>query len=362
MKELIKTVHYPIYFHRQGYDGLRKRLSELNEIYSSVFILADNNTHTLCLPQLIKYVPALQKAEVLCIKTGEKEKNIENCLYIWRKLSRWRADRNSLLINLGGGVITDIGGFAASVFKRGIAFINIPTTLLAMADASVGGKTGIDLDDIKNEIGLFRYPEMVIIDEHYLKSLPERELKSGMAEILKHGLIADEKLWQEMRKQSGGGSASWNEAIRASNIIKSHVVTKDPYEQKGLRKILNFGHTIGHGIESHFLGTRTPLLHGEAIALGMVCEAWLSQKINGLPKSQYEEIAQSLLSIYPLKEIDESASEKIVMHLRNDKKNFKEKIRFALLSKIGACTYDHEISVDLIKESFKVLKNKNHRD
>ncbi|WP_241518412.1 3-dehydroquinate synthase [Bacteroidetes bacterium endosymbiont of Geopemphigus sp.] len=362
MKELIKTVQYPIYFHEQGYAELQKRLSELQGIYSNLFILADTRTYTLCLPRLIESIPVLQKARMLCIKTGEKEKNIENCLYIWRQLSQWRADRNSLMINLGGGVITDIGGFAASVFKRGISFINIPTTLLAMVDASIGGKTGIDLDHLKNEIGLFRYPEMVIIDEHYLKSLPERELKSGMAEIFKHGLIADKKLWQKMGKQPASRATSWNESIRTSNMIKSHVVSKDPYEKNGLRKILNFGHTIGHGIESHFLSTQAPLLHGEAIALGMVCEAWLSWKINGLPKSQYEEIAQRLLGIYPLKEIDESTSDKIVMHLHHDKKNFKGKIRFALLSKIGACTYDHEISIDLIRESFNTVLNKTHRD
>lgn len=359
MKDLTKTVHYPIYFHEKGYRELKKRISEPQKVYSSISILVDEHTRMFCLPRLIRCIPLLEKAQVISLKAGEREKNIDSCLLIWRKLSQWRIDRNSLLINLGGGVITDIGGFAASVFKRGIAFINIPTTLLAMVDASIGGKTGIDLDLLKNEIGLFSYPEMVILDENYLKSLPERQLTSGAAEIFKHGLIADEKLWQRMKKHSKDVLALSREFIEASNLIKNQIVQKDPYERKGARRILNFGHTIGHAIETHFLGDRKPLLHGEAIALGMVCEAWLSWQVNGLLASEYEEIAQTLLGIYPVKKINESSLNKIVSHLHHDKKTFMGKVRFALLSKIGECSYDHELAEDLIRESFSVLTREN---
>ncbi|YBU88637.1 MAG: 3-dehydroquinate synthase [Candidatus Walczuchella monophlebidarum] len=358
-EKVLKTIHYTIFFNGEGYITLQNKLTN----YSSLFIMTDPQTSKLCLQHLLKYLPDLKKARIFCIPFGEKEKKIQNCLDICRKLNKENADRKSLLINLGGGVITDLGGFLASIFKRGIYFLNIPTTLLAMVDASTGGKTGINLDNLKNEIGVFNYPDLLIIDKHYLKTLPNRELKSGMAELFKYGLIADNFFWEEIKNRSKKMHwYDWNEFIYQSNFIKNNIVTEDPYERKGLRKILNFGHTIGHGIESYFLTTYSPLLHGEAIALGMVCESWISWKMNGLSHQQHEEISKTLLSIYPLREINEQILNQILKYIRQDKKKLQEDIHFSLLREIGICTYNHKVSNDIIKQSFQSLKRNNLSD
>lgn len=357
-EKVIETIHYPIFFNGEGYITLQNKLPN----YSSLFIMTDTHTSQLCLQHLLRRVPDLKKARIFCIPFGEKEKNIQNGLDICRKLNKENADRKSLLINLGGGVITDNGGFFASIFKRGIYFLNIPTTLLAMVDASPGGKTGINLDNMKNEIGVFNYPDLLIIDKHYLKTLSNRELKSGMAELFKYGLIADNFFWEEIKNRSKHMNMhwdDWNEFIYQSNLIKNNIVTSDPSERKGLRKILNFGHTIGHGIESYFLPTYSPLLHGEAIALGMVCESWISWKMNGLSQKQHEEISKTLLSIYPFREINEQILNKILKYIRKDKKKLQEDIHFSLLREIGICTYNHKVSNDIIKQSFQSLKRNN---
>jgi 3-dehydroquinate synthase len=314
---------------------------------SNIFILVDSNTREHCLPYLHDSVTFLRKAKIVEVPPGEKEKNLQNCIQIWKEFEKQNADRKSLLINLGGGVITDMGGFSASVFKRGIRFLNVPTTLLSMVDASIGGKTGIDFNGIKNEIGLFKEAELVIIDLNYLKTLGKRELKSGMAEIFKYGLVADSCFCKEVNGRS---------FIEKSILIKTRMVSNDPKEKFGSRKILNFGHTIGHALEAFFLERHSTISHGEAIALGIICESWISWKINCLTEKQYDEISKNLSNTYPTKEIDKKTTETLLSFMRNDKKNEVGKICFSLLRYIGYCYYDQKVGDVIIQESLDQLK------
>ncbi|AGC66893.1 DNA gyrase A subunit [Candidatus Uzinura diaspidicola str. ASNER] len=357
MKKIISTTNYPIFFGKTSYKKFKKYLSKNNR--SKLFILCDINTYKFCLKHLQNKVSFLRKSQVICISPGEKVKNIESSLYIWRSLSACRADRNSLLINLGGGVINDIGGFSASIYKRGFDFIHIPTTLLSMVDASIGGKTGIDLDHIKNEIGVFSFPIIIIIDFHYLKTLCYREIISGKAEILKHGLIYDKNLWIKLKNKFIEKKYIWNAEIFASITIKQNIVKKDPYEIKGLRKILNFGHSIGHGIESSFLIENFTFLHGEAIAIGIICESWISYLFNKFPISQYEDIKNTILDSYSFPIIKTFVIQKIINHIQHDKKNIKGYIRFSLLKLIGNCSFDHKISMENIKNALLLIKKLN---
>lgn len=349
VKKIIETTNYPIYFGKTSYKNLF--LNRKNK--SFFFILCDINTYKFCLKQLKNNVFFLRKSQIICIFSGEKIKNIESSLYIWRSLSAYKADRNCIFLNLGGGVINDIGGFSASLFKRGIDFIHIPTTLLSMVDASIGGKTGIDLDSIKNEIGIFSFPKIIIIDFYYIQTLCYREIISGKAEILKHGLIYDKNLWKKLKNKYI--KHVWNTEIFASIIIKQNIVKKDPYEIKGLRKILNFGHTVGHGIESYFLIENFPFLHGEAIAIGMICEAWISYLFNKFPLPQFEDIKNTILDSYSFPIIKTFVIQKIIYHIQHDKKNIKEYIRFSLLKEIGNCSFDHKISIENIKNALILI-------
>lgn len=353
MRKIITINNNPIYFGKKSYKYLNIYINKYN--ISKLFILCDKNTFKFCLKQLQKKVPKLINSQVICLFTGEKVKNIDSSLYIWRSLSAYKADRNSLFVNLGGGVINDIGGFSASCFKRGVDFIHIPTTLLSMVDASIGGKTGIDLDNIKNEIGVFRFPIIIIIDYFYLQTLFYREIISGKAEILKHGLIYDKKLWIKLKNKNIEKKDIWNTEIFASILIKQNIVKKDPFEKKGLRKILNFGHTIGHGIESYFLIENFIFLHGEAISIGMIYESWISYLFNKFPLKQYEEIKNIILDRYNFPIIKTFVIQKIINHIKHDKKNIKGDIRFSLLKEIGNCSFDHKISVENIKNALILM-------
>lgn len=353
MKKIIKTTNYPIFFGKKSYKNLKKYL--FKEKKKKLFILCDINTHKFCLKQLQNNVVFLRKSQIICIFFGEKIKNIESALYIWRSLSAYKADRNSILINLGGGVINDIGGFSASLFKRGIEFIHIPTTLLSMVDASIGGKTGIDLDKIKNEIGVFNFPKIIIIDFHYLKTLSYREILSGKVEILKHGLIYDNNLWIKLKNKLIKKKHVCSTEIFTSIIIKQNIVKKDPYEIKGARKILNFGHTLGHGIESYFLIENFTFLHGEAVAIGIICESWLSYLSNKFPILKLEEIKNTILNNYSFPIIKTLIIKKILNHIQHDKKNIKGYIIFSLLKKIGICSFDHKISIEKIKNALILI-------
>ncbi|WP_185849353.1 3-dehydroquinate synthase [Blattabacterium cuenoti] len=346
-----------IHFNEEGYDILKNYLLYKIDSIKNIFILVDDVTYTHCLPILFKKIDFLKKSNIIKIKSGEKEKNIYTCIQICKNLEKFKATRKSLILNLGGGVITDIGGFVASIFKRGIRFINIPTTLLGMVDAAIGYKTGVNLDSIKNEIGSFYIPEFLIIDTHFLKTLPNKEILSGMAEMLKHGLIADSNFWKKMNQiQTDTIFKNENECrnlIHQSILIKQKIVNQDPKE-KGLRKILNFGHTIGHALESYFMDVNK-ILHGIAVTMGMIYESWISCKINDLSIYDYKEIKSTLSTLCPnpiQDKISDLEINKLLLIMEHDKKNEKNKIQFSLLKKIGKCSYNCQVPSSLIKESF----------
>jgi 3-dehydroquinate synthase len=306
---------------------------------SQVAVLVDENTYEYCYPQIKDYIP---DHLIIEISSGELNKNLDTCQEIWTALTQAAFDRKALLINLGGGVIGDMGGFCAACYKRGIDFINIPTTLLAAVDANVGGKLGIDYKGFKNHIGLFQNPGAVFIDPSFLRTLPKKQLRSGFAEIIKHGLIAD-KSYFEAIKEEGLDQSNWSAVIAHSIEIKQKVVDDDPYE-KGLRKVLNFGHTIGHAIESHYLEREQSFLHGEAIAIGMICEAFLSKKVLNLTDEQLDEICSFIFGIYSDLIIEKKDFPTIIGLMYQDKKNVNNLLNHSLLYSIGVATFD--ISID----------------
>lgn len=334
--------------------SLSQSLSEFfaNNQFSQIAVLTDDNTYKHCYP-LVK--ESLPDHTVLTIKPGESYKNIDTCIYLWEKMTQLSMDRKALFLNLGGGVIGDMGGFVASAYKRGIKFLNLPTTLLAQADASVGGKLGIDFQGYKNHIGFFTEPERVIISSKFLKTLPENELRSGFAEIIKHSLIGDKAHWQSLAGKSFE-TQDMEEHIKHAVQFKADIVEKDPYEH-GLRKILNFGHTIGHAIESYFLDKGDQrLLHGEAIAIGMITEAYLSVKRGGLKAAELNTIKDFILSVYGKIFIDDDLLPAIIELTTHDKKNEGGKTMFTLLSKIGEAKFNCIVDARDIEESLKYYK------
>lgn len=349
----ISATNYTIYFNKEGYDALAELLAVKN--YSTLFILVDEHTNELCLPHFIPNLATTTRIEIIEIEAGEINKTIATCAEIWSVLADLGADRKSALINLGGGVITDIGGFIASTFKRGIDFINIPTTLLGIVDASIGGKNGVDLGNLKNQIGVINVPQFLLIDTTFLETLSQRELRSGLAEMLKHGLIYDKMYWNTFLDLSQIDFADFDALIHRSVAIKNEIVTQDPTEN-GIRKALNFGHTLGHAIESHFLESETPLLHGEAIAIGMILESYLSMRLGILEKDDYLQIKNTLKGIYGLQnftENDRISIEKLLIH---DKKNEYGTIQFVLLNGIGKTLLNQSVENELITESFRDYK------
>jgi 3-dehydroquinate synthase len=344
-----------------GYDVIfDDTLTELHRFiqqhtYSKILILTDRNTCIHCLPVLQEAMPGFDGYDVIEVDPGEENKNIDFCVGIWKMMLDFGADRQSLLINLGGGVITDMGGFTASTFKRGIDFVQVPTTLLSQVDASVGGKTGVDMDHVKNIIGTFAQPKAVFIASTFLRTLNQRQLVSGFAEIIKHGLIADRSFYEAIKGLDA--TAISLEHIRHSVAIKNNVVTQDPLE-KGLRKILNFGHTIGHALEGHSLANdRNPLLHGEAIAAGMICEAYLAHRLNGLSEDALDDIIQTFRRHFPDYSYDREIYEALLALMKNDKKNAGHRIGFSLLSTIGQCDIDVFVEEDVIVESLDFYRN-----
>ncbi len=331
-------------------------LSEiLQQGFSQLAVLTDEHTSLHCLPLISKVLP--KNYTHIEVRSGEEHKNIPSCAHIWEELTQAGFDRKGLLINLGGGVITDMGGFCAATYKRGIRFINIPTTLLSQVDASVGGKLGIDFMSYKNHIGLFQEAAAVIIDARFLQTLSLRELRSGYAEVVKHALIADITHWVQLQ-QKHWQQHNWEDIIRHSIAIKQEVVTQDPQEQ-GLRKILNFGHTIGHAVESYFLEHGTRLLHGEAVALGMLCEAFLSTKKVGLESGHLKDICKYIAEVWQLPLIPDEAVSTITSLALQDKKNEKGVINCTLLHKPGEAVYNQPISKEEVTEALRWYNKKD---
>jgi len=346
--DTLNSISYPIYFD--------KTLTELVEFiksgsYSRFFVLTDENTGKHCLPVIREYIDNLGNFDVIEINAGEENKNIDFCIGVWKMLIDFGADRQSLLINLGGGVISDLGGFAASTYKRGIDFVHVPTTLLSQVDASVGGKTGIDMDNIKNIIGTFTQPKAVFIEHSFLQTLPARQMLSGLAEMLKHGLIFDAAYWNLLKNSDLKSPSA--ELIYRSVEIKNKVVIEDPHE-KGIRKSLNFGHTIGHAVETYSLmNDDDPLTHGEAIAIGMICESKLSNMKIGLIEVDLAEITKVIGNLYPKYTIAASCYNELYSIMQKDKKNQSGKINCTLLTNIGQCRIDNICTEDELCESLR---------
>ncbi|MDW3194841.1 MAG: 3-dehydroquinate synthase [Cytophagales bacterium] len=313
-------------------------------------VLVDENTRAHCLPKS----EIGDDVAIIEIRSGEENKTLETCTHIWQQMTDLKMSRKSLLINLGGGVIGDMGGFVASTYKRGMSFVNVPTTLLAQVDASIGGKLAIDFNGLKNHIGIFREPNLVICDTQYLSTLPDREIRSGFAEIVKHCLIRDKEGWYQLKQEAFDPQKDWSTILERSVGLKGSVVKEDPEEQ-GLRKILNFGHTLGHAIETYFLDTNDRLLHGEAIAIGMILEGYLSTHVSGLPESDLQTLTKYLLDTYGKVEIpDLKAFGQLLIH---DKKNAGGKVNYSLLSEIGSCFWDQQVETSLIHEAIAFYRN-----
>ncbi len=318
---------------------------------SKIFILTDENTKKYCLSILANFFYNKFDFTSIEIAGGEQNKTIESCIAIWNQLSHAGADKNSLLVNLGGGIITDIGGFVASTYLRGINFINIPTSLMGMADAAIGGKNGIDLNAIKNQIGSINFPDMIFIHSLFLKTLNDRHFKNGLVEVFKHGLIADKKLWLNLSSVEINRDSIGTILTKAIEI-KNNIVTEDPYE-KGIRKILNFGHTIGHALESCLLNSgEYQLLHGEAIVAGMIMETWLSEKYCGLKLDESSEITSKLFEIFGKKKLSLINFDNFISYLNYDKKNQHQQFNFSLLNAIGSCKWNIAVSLEDVKVVF----------
>lgn len=343
MSQEIKTNDYSIFFSK--WDNLRLQLASAQ--YGKIIVLVDDNTEKHCLP-IFQNIFNDVDFDIIKIKAGEAHKTLKTCQKIWSDLLTFGADRHSLFINLGGGVIGDMGGFCASTFMRGIDFIQVPTTLLSMVDASVGGKLAVDFEGGKNLIGLFRHPKQVLIDPDFLATLPKRELKSGFAEVLKHALIADSNYWNHL-KSFDFENADWTKIIRHSVKIKKEVVTSD-FKEQGLRKTLNFGHSIGHAVESVFLLTNEPVLHGEAVIIGMICESFCAKQKGLITDSVLSEVTTVLVNHYPDLPPLAKRHTDILENIRLDKKNKKGKVLMALIDRLGHCLIDIHVPQEMILE------------
>lgn len=345
-----------IIFQPKAYASLNLLLKEKN--YSSVFVLVDQNTHQFCAQFLLQNIETNLNIEIIEIEPGENFKTIETCLQIWQSLNELGADRNSLLINLGGGIATDIGGFVGSTFKRGIDFVHVPTTLLGMVDASIGGKNGVNLEGLKNQIGIIRPPKQILIDVGYLATLPPQEMRSGLAEMLKHGLIADEKYFNHFEDLSNFDIEKIKDFIYESIQIKTSITEKDADEQS-IRMRLNFGHTLGHAIETYCMNSpkMNKLLHGEAVAIGMILALYLSAEICELPSSQLDTSSKIINNYFDKVDFSQDDIDQIIKLLIHDKKNRNGNINFVLLKQIGEAKINCQVDSASIFKAFEFYKN-----
>jgi 3-dehydroquinate synthase len=342
----VKTIH--------SFDEIQRILTEEVASHSATFILCDNNTNEHCVRFLLETIPALNEVPIIEIPEGEESKSLEIVAQLYEELLHHNADRQSLLLNVGGGVISDLGGFVASTYKRGIDFINIPTTVMAQVDAAMGGKCGIDLMGVKNAVGLFSWPKSVLVFTGFLNTLPEKELKSGFAEMLKHALIADAEYWEALSHVDPNEAGHVAVFVKRSNEIKSEITVADPNE-RSVRKKLNYGHTVGHAIESFFLAKSEPITHGNAVAWGIVLENRIAVKLGILSTSLAQTIETRILDIFePLPSFNEEETEIVFQFLQNDKKNTKGLFHFSLIQNIGDCLIQVEVSEEIVREVISV--------
>ena len=321
----------PVLFKEKGWGFLNQLLQEQKAI-----ILCDSNTRQ-CLEHLYMACPIAEQFPVVEMPAGERDKTLKTCEMVWYQLTEHGADRNTILINLGGGVVTDLGGFVASTFMRGIRFVHIPTSLLGMVDAAIGGKTGVDFGGLKNMVGVFAQAEAVVVDSNFLKTLPSQHYRNGLAEVLKHAFISDPELLAMME-----------ENVEVVNMAK---------QIDGERKKLNFGHTIGHALESHLLDTEREVLHGEAVAAGMIMESWISTSIAGLGDDELSSIVEVVDSVFSRIEFTQEDWKAIKKLMLFDKKNSNRSVRFVLLKSIGSATIDRAVSEHDLDEAFHFYCN-----
>lgn len=347
----IQAADYSIGFGVDYYSALSQLINDKK--YSKIVLLVDENTAQHCLNYVLQWLAVDVPFEIIEIEQGEENKTIETCTAVWETLVEMNVDRKALLINVGGGMICDLGGFVASTYKRGIDFVNIPTSLLAMVDASVGTKTGVNLGGLKNMVGSFSQPQMVLIDTAFLETLPGNQMRSGLAEMFKHGLIADASYWNQLKNLSELTTEDLLLLIYHSVSIKNEIVLQDPFEEN-VRKLLNFGHTLGHVIEtySHSGKGIQPLLHGEAIAIGMILEAHISYKKNLLTKNSYLEIKETLNLMFESIVFTKNDIEICTHLLIHDKKNVNGVVQFTLLSDIGKGVINEVVDSELVNEAF----------
>ena len=356
---IVNSNGYSIFIGNEAFDTVRSYLHQYEFKENKIFLLVDEHSRKYCLPRLMSNIQLFQQVHILEVPPGEETKNLDTCRKLWQELTDNGADRNSVLINLGGGVISDLGGFIASTFKRGIRYVNIPTTLLSMVDASVGGKVGIDMNGLKNQIGLFSNPQAVFVIPEFLDTLPERQFKTGFAEIIKHAMIYEKHYWEDLTEKSLAEITDWREIIEWCIEIKNYFVTEDPLD-KGFRKVLNFGHTIGHAVETYSLQHDDELIsHGEAVAIGLVCESFISQKITGLPKDQFEDIARYILSNFDHYPFKLENFDFVLESIRHDKKNVGSNVNFTLLTSIGNSLINQVVEMNIIRESLIYYHNMN---
>jgi 3-dehydroquinate synthase len=349
------NVHANIVFSQQIDTALREIVQKYPD--GNVFLLTDQTVSAFCLPLIQKVIDEFS-IKTFVIPSGEENKNIQSVIRVWDFLSNAGADRKSLLINLGGGMLTDLGGFAASTFKRGFDFVNIPTTLLAQVDASLGGKTGFNFNGLKNEIGVFMEPRSVIVNTNFLKTIDRRNFLSGYAEMLKHGLIKSREHWDELIAfdlEHIDYTALQNMIAHSVSLKEWHVLN-DPHEQN-IRKALNFGHTVGHAFESYALKTGRPVLHGYAVVYGMIAELYLSMKKCGLQADVMNRISSWLIDIYGKFPVQKSDFEALCELMTHDKKNEGKRINFTLIPEIGKAEINVDCSKELILQALTYYQN-----
>ncbi len=350
------SVFSPIFFETVAYTELSDIIDR--NAYQDIFILVDENTKKYCLDVFLFKVTCFSsknnnKVKTILIKSGEQNKNIDNVRKIWQQLIDLNAKRNTLFLNLGGGVICDMGAFAAATYYRGIDFVNIPTTLLAQVDAAIGAKVGVDFNNIKNIIGLITPPLFIIVDKEYLNTLNKRQLMSGYAEMLKIALLSDRAHWNKLKEIKNIKPEVLTALIEKSVKAKINIVKADPFE-KAVRKVLNFGHTIGHAFESYSLEKdKNPLLHGEAVAIGMICEAYISNRCSGLSVKDLKIISNTIINVFPKYKFDLRIAKKLISYMKFDKKNIDSRISFTLLKSVGEPLFNQYCSEDIIIDSLK---------
>ncbi len=333
-------------------EGALKHSKRLLKKFPRMIVLVDDNVRKYCLPVFEEFLNEFEFSGVVEIRSGEGFKNIEQSIDIWQALTDLKVDRDALLVNLGGGVVSDIGGFVAATYKRGIQFINFPTTLLGMIDAAIGGKTGVDFSGFKNQVGLFTDPIAVIVDPVFLKTLESVEWQSGYAEVIKYALIMDRDLWRMLDGKSYKEVEEWNKIIIKAAKDKIDIVRYDTHE-KGIRKNLNFGHTIGHAFESFFLKTATPITHGKAVAAGMICESWISSQLYGEDCVLLPEIEGMIDKSFDRLDIQEKHIPEFMELMRHDKKVREGKLQFSLIKKIGKAVHNIEVDNPMVINSIK---------